>query len=185
MIIGSEVGKRFDGVSLGTCIVDDMNKTAIEYAKEFVSVGSSGLILTGKVGTGKTYIMMAILNDITGSADYGSESIVYWKSWDLANAIRNNIEINSTAIIDSAKNADIMFIDDLGLEYHKNGSDFIKTTFRSIFDYRWENKLPIVFTTSIYSIELVRLYGADVISRWCDSCDIVELRGDDRRDGGS
>ena len=195
MILGSKIGSRFKNVSLETCNVTPTNKSAVEYAKKIVAEEIGGLIITGPVGTGKTHIIISALNDIEEAhlpvireMDDGIECMspcrryVYWKANDLANAVRSSVA-DYTDPVGDANRADVLFIDDLGTEYEKAGSDFIWVALQAIFDYRWENEKPIMVTTNLAAPELAKRYGDRVLSRWRGSCKMLELRGDDRRKG--
>jgi len=194
MIIGSKIGTRFTNASLKTCRIDDTNKTAIGYAKQLIAGEIDGLILRGPVGTGKTHIMLAALNDIQAAHesqyvvdDSGMESYtpfheyVYWKAPEFASEIRKSVRNETADPTGYAMRAEVLFIDDLGTEYEKVGSDFIWTAFQAIFDYRWENMLPIMVTTNMAAPELAKRYGDRVLSRWRGSCKMLALSGDDRR----
>ena len=197
MISGSRIGSRFKDASLETCNVNPSNKSTVEYARKIVSQEIGGLIITGPVGTGKTHIIIAALNDIEAAhlpvlreLEDGLESYspvrryVYWKANDLANAVRSSVA-DVTDPVGDANRADVLFIDDLGTEYEKAGSDFIWVALQAIFDYRWENEKPIMVTTNLDAPELAKRYGDRVLSRWRGSCKMLSLRGDDRREGGA
>jgi len=197
MILGSKIGSRFKDASLETCTVNAANKAAVEHAKKIVAEEIGGLIITGPVGTGKTHIIIATLNDIEAAhipvireMDDGIECMspcrryVYWKANDLANAVRSSVA-DMTDPVGDANRADVLFIDDLGTEYEKVGSDFIWAALQAIFDYRWENEKPLMVTTNLDAPGLAKRYGDRVLSRWRGSCKMLSLRGDDRRDGGS
>jgi len=188
MIYGSQIGTRFKAASLATCIVDANNKKAIEFAKKIVEGTMTGLILQGPVGTGKTHILISILNDIE-AANIPVEKVVngiegftiaktfaYWKSPDLASKLRDG-EYDQVTL---CKKAHLLLLDDLGAEYDGKG-DFIFSSFQAIFDARWENELPIVVTTNLSSEDMARRYGDRVMSRWRGQCKMLQLKGDDRR----
>jgi len=196
MILGSRIDKRFIDASLETCRIDDGNRRAIEYAKQMVAGElDGGIILGGPVGTGKTHIMIATLNDIDAAnvpvfreMDNGLEAFTpfhkyfYWKATDLACALRQAVSNNEDPSGD-AKRAELLFIDDLGTEYEKAGSDFVYAAFQEIFDYRWGNLLPIFVTTNMDASGIEKAYGDRVLSRWRGSCKMLRLDGQDRRKG--
>ena len=197
MIIGSEIGKRFKGVSLDTSDADDSNKAAMKYAKMVVTKEIGGLILQGPVGSGKSHIALAILQDVEkdsapklrevdGLDAYLRGTVnAYWKAPDLADAVKAAVsDKSSRRPAKDAKEADLLVIDDLGTEYEKPGSDFIYCALQSIFDYRWENELPIVITTNLEPTALAKRYGDRVLSRWRGSCKMLALKGEDRRKEG-
>ena len=108
MILGSRIDKRFIDASLETCRIDDGNRKAIEYAKQMVAGElEGGIILGGPVGTGKTHIMIATLNDIDAAnlpvmkeLENGLEAYspfhkyYFWKATDLATALRKAVSNN-------------------------------------------------------------------------------------------
>ncbi|MEA3224855.1 MAG: hypothetical protein U9Q07_02810 [Planctomycetota bacterium] len=197
MILGSKIDKRFVNASLETCRVDDANRRAIECAKKIVAGDLGGMILGGPVGTGKTHIMVATMNDIEAKnlpvlreMDDGLEAYspchtyYYWKAADFATALLRQAIANDADPVRDAKTAELLFIDDLGTEYQKAGSNYIYTAFQTIFDYRWGNELPIFVTTNMDAKALEKVYGERVLSRWCGSCKMLRLVGDDRRKQG-
>ena len=194
MILGSRIDKRFINASLETCQVDDGNRKAVEYAKQMVAGElDGGIILGGPVGTGKTHIMIATLNDIDAAnipvmkeLENGLEAYspfhkyYFWKATDLATALRKAVSNNEDPSGD-AKCAELLFIDDLGTEYEKKDSDFVYAAFQEIFDYRWGNLLPIFVTTNMDAAGIEKAYGDRVLSRWRGSCKMLRLDGADRR----
>jgi len=194
MILGSRIDKRFINASLETCRVDNGNAKAVEYAKQMVAGElEGGIILGGPVGTGKTHIMVATLNDIDAAnlpvmkeLENGLEAYspfhkyYFWKATDLATALRKAVSSNEDPSGDT-KRAELLFIDDLGTEYEKAGSDFVYAAFQEIFDYRWGNMLPIFVTTNMDAAGIEKSYGDRVLSRWRGSCKMLRLDGQDRR----
>ena len=76
------------------------------------------------------------------------------------------------------KNEGILFLDDIGAE---KPSDWVMETFYLIINKRYNEKLPIVFTSNLSIEQLAQTISDRIASRVVETCDIYELVGKDRR----
>lgn len=140
---------------------------------------SQDVFMYGKIGTGKTYAMAALIRCYI----YEGYECRRLNFDDFCVSVRATYSPKSKKteeeMIEPLKNIDKLFIDDLGLR-GKEESDFVYSTFYSILNKRQERRLS-TFITSNKSIEqLAKTFDARVASR-LQTALIIELSGDDRR----
>lgn len=133
---------------------DDAKRVPIlKYINEFVkkyikNEYMKGLYLTGSFGSGKTYIISALFNDL---AKKGYKSaIVYYPDFlvDLKSSFNTNYEEKFNYI----KKVPLLLLDDIGAE---NVSNYNRDeVLGPILQYRMEEKLPTFFTSNLTIDEL-------------------------------
>lgn len=114
-----------------------------------------GLFLHGSFGSGKTYLIAALLNELA-KKDYKTV-LVYYP--ELLTKLKSSFDIegenNYSDLLIAVKQADILLLDDLGAETVTNWSrDEILGT---ILQYRMENNLS-TFITSNLNIEELEIH---------------------------
>lgn len=114
-----------------------------------------GLFLHGSFGSGKTYLIAALLNELA-KKDYKTVLVYYPELLTkLKSSFDTEDENNYSNLINSIKQADILLLDDLGAETVTNWSrDEILGT---ILQYRMENNLS-TFITSNLNIEELEIH---------------------------
>jgi primosomal protein DnaI len=136
--------------------VTDKNRIKVikwlkEYYDKYEHINTlKGLYLHGSFGSGKTYLIAALLNELSLKKNASCE-IVY-----LPELLRNMKEDFSSveSKINYLQNADILLIDDIGAENVTAwGRDEILGT---ILQYRMNNKLTTFFTSNLTIEELER-----------------------------
>lgn len=150
-----DISRDVRDANLKNVFKDDKGRLPlIKYINDFIKnfendeVESKGLYLTGSFGSGKTYMVSAILNEM---AKRGVRStIVYYPEFlrDLKASFSDNY--NEKFIV--AKKSPILFIDDIGAE---NCSVWSRDEILgSILQYRMEQHLPTFFTSNLSLKEL-------------------------------
>ncbi len=131
----------------------ELAKKAVDAAAAFVYNILQGqhpgsLMYIGKTGRGKTFLAAAIANELLERKP--DTQLLFIVVPDLLNEIRSTYEKNTVTteyeIIDAARNAEILILDDLGAH---NYSDWVKDKLYSIIDYRLQEQLPTVITTNL------------------------------------
>ena len=134
--------------------INDKNRVKVikwlkEYFDNYEKVNTlKGLYLHGSFGSGKTYLISALFNELEISKDANTE-VVY-----LPETLRNMKEDFSLVEdkLNYLKNVDILLIDDIGAENVTAwGRDEILGT---ILQYRMNNKLSTFFTSNLTLEEL-------------------------------
>ena len=106
--------------------------------------------------------------------------IDYWPMLELAVRLRSAALSHDSTVSEDCCTCDLLILDDLG---HEKTSEFIKQEFSRIVDWRYREMLPIAIATNLSEDQIIDEYGEHTYSRWSESCDIVEVAGEDRRMG--
>lgn len=132
-------------------------------------VGS--LILTGNVGSGKTWTLWKIQETLI---DGGYRGVVEIRAaHELKRLIAPPVD---TVTLDVLAGADVMALDDVG---SVRVSDWDADHLMAMIDIRWAHRRAMILTSN--STELRPLLGDRVASRLADGATVVKLTGADRR----
>ena len=121
-------------------------KQYVQHWEEFLA-SSTGLLLWGNVGTGKSYIAGCIANALL---DKGVP-VIMTNFARLLNKLTDMYSGDRNAYIDSFKKYQLMIIDDLGME---RDSEFAREQVFSVIDSRYRSQLPMIVTTNLSLEEL-------------------------------
>ena len=119
----------------------DMAKQYVQHWEE-VRNTSTGLILWGNVGTGKSFIAGCIANALL---DKGVP-VIMTNFARLLNKLTDMYAGDRNEYIDSFKRYPLVIIDDLGIE---RNSEFAREQVFSIIDSRYRSQLPMIVTTNL------------------------------------
>lgn len=161
---------------------DDNNTQNMKYAKKYVDnwedmlKNNIGLILSGAVGTGKTFMASCIGNAIILKL----YPVLMTSFPRLLNEVTTFKE-NRNDFLNRLNKFSLLIIDDLGVERQ---SDFTSEVIYQIVDFRYKLKLPIIVTTNIpinelkstTDIKLQRIYD-----RLLEICLPIQVQGKNRR----
>ena len=123
-----------------------MAKQYVQHWDEFLA-SSTGLLLWGNVGTGKSFITGCIANALL---DKGVP-VLMTNFARLLNKLTDMYSGDRNAYIDSFKRYPLMIIDDLGME---RNSEFAREQVFSVIDSRYRSQLPMIVTTNLSLEEL-------------------------------
>jgi len=123
-----------------------MAKRYVQHWEEFLA-SSTGLLLWGNVGTGKSYIAGCIANALL---DKGVP-VIMTNFARLLNKLTDMYSGDRNVYIDSFKRYPLMIIDDLGVE---RNSEFAREQVFSVIDSRYRSQLPMIVTTNLSLEEL-------------------------------
>ena len=129
------------------------NPKQIRMAKRYVQhweemqKNSTGLLLWGDVGTGKSFIAGCIANALL---DKGVP-VIMTNFARLLNKLTDMYAGDRNAYIDSFKRYPLMIIDDLGVE---RNSEFAREQVFGVIDSRYRSELPMIVTTNLTLEEL-------------------------------
>jgi len=152
---------------------------AYKAAKKFVqdclnNRASSGLLFTGQVGSGKTYLACCIANELIAKGS----PVLFLVVPDFLDSIKatyNNANIyqyTEHELVDGAKQAPVLVMDDLGAH---NYTEWTKNKLYSILNYRLNHCLPTVITTNISLEDLAEYLGERTTSRLFQMCRAYRL----------
>ena len=123
-----------------------MAKQYVQHWEEFLA-SSTGLLLWGNVGTGKSFIAGCIANALL---DKGVP-VIMTNFARLLNKLTDMYSGDRNAYIDSFTKYPLMIIDDLGVE---RNSEFTREQVFSVIDSRYRSQLPMIVTTNLSLEEL-------------------------------
>lgn len=129
-----------------------------------------GIMFTGPVGSGKTFLAAAIANKLIESKFH----VLFLIVPDLLDELRATFksEINELDLLDSARTIPILILDDLGAH---NYTDWTRNRLYSIINYRINEQLPTVITSNLSLDEMEDYIGVRTTSRIIQSSRIFRL----------
>lgn len=143
---------------------------AIVLARRYLKKATGNAILTGKFGTGKTHLAMAILNRLNEHTD---KKLMFVAIDELMMRIKGGFGDNDSPyqedrIIAEICEADLLVLDDLGTEVgslnrRSQAGDFSTRILNGILNGRTHK--PTIITTNMNSEELEKTYDGRIMSR--------------------
>lgn len=117
---------------------------AFEFARNFAEHTEGWLLFTGPSGCGKTHLAAAIANEVASRR----RSVLFTVVPDLLDYLRAAFNPNSTTSLDKrfdqVKRSELLILDDLGTE---SATAWAREKLYQLIDYRYNARLPTVFTT--------------------------------------
>lgn len=149
-----------------------------EWAKDF-SKNSTGLIMLGKTGLGKTHLSLAVAGVVIGkgySVYYNSVQNIMDKLQKEHFSRSNQSEEES--ILPDLFESDLLILDDLGAEF---STQFTVAELYNILNTRMINSLPVIISTNLTVREIEEKYSQRIASRIVGSCMPLQFCGRDIR----
>lgn len=140
--------------SLKEVYTDDKSRVPIiRYFKEFIeqynkNENPKGLYLTGSFGSGKTYLIAALLNEMAKKKVHCA--LVYYP--EFLRSLKSSFQTDYNERFDFIKTAPILLLDDIGAENESNWSR--DEVLGPILQHRMQNHLPTFFTSNLTLEEL-------------------------------
>lgn len=167
------IPKRFENAEYGEIRKDVTDKFSR------IRETRKGLYIFGPVGSGKTYMAIALKKEWDKRSLYKS---YFFNTSELLQEIRDDFDRPNTdksnifnKIMDSKR---LIFLDDLGAEVPTN---WVLERLYMIINKRYNDMLPMIITSN-YSVEkLAEKVGDRIVSRIVEMCDVVKLTGEDKR----
>lgn len=148
------IPKEIKEARLKDIYVDDKKRfTAIKKVNEFLSnyrknKQTKGLYLYGSFGSGKTYLIAALMNEL--AKDNVRSAIVFWP--EFLRDLKASFNIGYSEKFDLIKKSPLLLLDDIGAEVVTEWSR--DEILGPILQYRMQEKLPTFFTSNLSLIEL-------------------------------
>lgn len=183
-----KIGQRFERCTFESYTVPPGSQQALDAVKDIAQGTSTGVILTGLVGTGKTHLLAALAHDFflperiedtaEGMKLHSAKTVEYWSMLDLAAILREEAVGEKRDTGAACRQCSLLILDDLGQE---RSTAFVVEELERIFDYRYREMLPIAISTNLSPKALQAKYGDRPLSRWAEQCRTVSLKGTDYR----
>jgi DNA replication protein DnaC len=151
----------------------------IRETAEAMAESRKGLFIHGAVGTGKTHIAYGIAKHVYEDM---RKKVMVVNSAELLGKIRSsfNNRFEGDYLDDILTFKGLLVIDDLGSE-RLTDTGFVEEQFYLIINRKYNDMLPVVFTSNFDVSQLSERLGERVASRLVEMCEIIELGGDDKR----
>ena len=134
-------------------------------------------MLVGPYGCGKTHLAASIVHRC---AEFGIAG-VFVVVPELLARIRTSYRTGdgkAEAVIETAKNAQLLILDDLGAE---KASEWVREQIYMLVNFRYEHELPVVITTNNGGKELEAELGRRTLSRLIEMTVPVTIKAGDYR----
>jgi len=142
--------------------LDKAHKVAKAYIQDFPNFKYKNLVFCGEVGTGKTFLLECIANELIKRTNY----VVFVTSFDLNNIVIRSMSVpfaEREDVLDPLLECDLLIIDDLGSEaVMKNVS--INNLY-TIINQRQRNNLCTIISTNLTPKAIQERYGDRLVSR--------------------
>jgi DNA replication protein DnaC len=146
-------------------------RAALAFVSDFQKKGSvDGLLFTGPVGSGKTFLACCIANALLEKGC----SVLFLVVPDLLDYLRSTYdsnrgpgEVTEQEILDTACKVPLLILDDLGAH---NYTEWVRNKLYSILNFRLNHFLPVVITTNINLEDLEEYLGERTTSRIYQMC---------------
>ena len=164
--INNKLNFSFDDCSMELLANNDLlakaYKVAHIYCDNFPNNKHNNLLFFGAVGTGKTFLLECIANDLTKKMNY----VVFCTAYDVSKTMMHAYSSSFTernTILSPLFDSDLLIIDDLGTEplFHES----VLTNFFTLINERQRNNLPYIISTNLNPEEIDSRYGNRIKSR--------------------
>lgn len=148
------------------------------FAKEFEKFknGGYGITFTGDVGVGKT-MLVEIMAQYIMKKGYTCLSTTAHDLWlEIADTYSDR-DKNTIQVLNKAKNVDLLILDNLNSVSKKNFNSDESNKFFNIINYRYNEKLPTIVTTTSTMFKLQQQLSPDLIDRLEERNALVNISG--------
>ncbi len=149
-----ETPKILRNASLSDVVIEKERSEILKYIKDFLkkkinNEETKGLYLSGSFGSGKSYLLSALLNELSNKG-FRTVNVYYPALLKRLKASFN--EYNYDEVLDEIMTSDILLLDDIGAE--NNSSWARDEVLGTILQYRMDNDLSTFFTSNFTIEEL-------------------------------
>lgn len=138
-----------------------------------------GIYIYGPVGTGKTHVAFALKKKWDEHAKYDAD---FWNTAELLQTIKDDFDRqmgDKSHVFDRMiDEKGLIFLDDIGSE---KPTEWVLERFYLIINKRYNDMLPVIFTSNFSIEELAERMGDRIASRIVEMCEVIKIDGEDRR----
>jgi len=145
-------------------------RAAKEFTRRYMNnPHTDGLLLTGQVGSGKTFLACCIANALLAQG----KILLFIAVPDLLDQIKatydakNENNVTESELLDTAREVPLLILDDLGAHNYTN---WTRNKIFSIINHRLNYLLPTLITTNINLEDLEQFLGDRTTSRIFQMC---------------
>ncbi len=145
-------------------------RAAKEFTRRYMNnPHTDGLLLTGQVGSGKTFLACCIANALLAQG----KILLFIAVPDLLDQIKatydakNENSVTESELLDTAREVPLLILDDLGAHNYTN---WTRNKIFSIINHRLNYLLPTLITTNINLEDLEQFLGDRTTSRIFQMC---------------
>jgi len=157
---------------------NDKQSYALETARGWVNrypEVRKGLLFFGGYGTGKTHLAASITNILASKA----VNIVFTPVPDFLRALKTEMDTGERTAMDEAKNAQVLVLDDIGIE---RSTPWAGDVITELLSYRYNGGLITIGTTNVQpGADLADAVTERIASRLAQMCLMVPVTGQDWR----
>ena len=152
-----ETPKVLQNASLSELVMEKERSEILKYIKDFLKKKVNneevkGLYLSGSFGSGKSYIISALLNELSNKG-FRTVNVYYPALLKRLKASFN--EYNYDEVLDEIMTSDVLLLDDIGAE---NNTPWARDeVLGTILQYRMDNDLTTFFTSNFNIEELEKI----------------------------
>lgn len=149
------------------------------YAEKYPNAETKNLLLMGRSGLGKTYLMHAMAKRLL---DRG-QNVMFLSAYRFLNLARESYFNRSDELLKPLMEADVVMIDDMGSEPLMENITIVQ--WFNLINERQQNGLGTVISTNLQEEDLRRRYSERIASRLLDKkqCRLLQFSGEDVRSG--
>ncbi len=138
-----------------------------------------GIYFCGGVGTGKTHLAVAVMNELIQRKRVPSLFVTVPELLDNLRGAYNDPGRDIDEWMEHVKNADLLVLDDLGSE---RPTEWVQERVFVVVNHRYREELPTIFTSNIGPKDLAAQLGERTASRIISMCEWISLEGEDYRE---
>lgn len=177
-LLSSAIPLRFRSSTLASYRTDfapdqqpDVLARCEAYAADFRSKWNAGcsLMLLGSMGTGKTHLACAIIQQVLRTEGLAGATAKYTTASDIIMSVKETFGRRGrveSEVYAELQGLDLLVIDEIGAQH---GSDFERQVLFEVINGRYGKLLPTILISNLNLAEVRRFIGDRVIDRLCDS----------------
>ncbi|WP_395501814.1 ATP-binding protein [Ectopseudomonas mendocina] len=159
-------------------------QACLDYAEHFEDglLAGRSMLLLGTMGTGKTHLGCAVLQQVV--RDFSRFGVVgrYVSAPGIIRSVKATFgksELSEDDVYAELCGSDLLVIDEIGVQH---GTDFERQVLFEVINARYERSLPTLAISNLNILELRKCVGDRVVDRLCDGGgQVVLFRWDSER----